>query len=140
MSTLPKLDLDITGPFWQAAANQRLEIPRCINCDMFVWYPKQQCPKCQDELIWSEVSGKGTVAAFTVVRRPLLPDYGSWAPYVPALVALEENPAIRIVSQLVDCDIENLTCDMAVEVVFRQLEIPDQGSYWAPLFKPSPPI
>lgn len=137
MSTLPKLDLDITGPFWQAAEKQRLEIPKCTACNKLIWYPKEQCPICTNTLDWTRVSGKGEVAAFTIVRRPLLPDYGTWTPYVPALITLEEDPSIRIVSQLVDCDIENLSCDMAVEVVFREMSIPDQGSYWAPLFRPT---
>tara|TARA_B110000444_G_C18737766_1_gene546482 strand:+ start:490 stop:903 length:414 start_codon:yes stop_codon:yes gene_type:complete len=136
MSIGPKLDLNITGPFWQAAARQSLEIPRCLKCKMWVWYPKEACPSCQNELTWTQVSGKGTVNSFTVVRRSLLNDYDGWTPYVPALISLNENPAIRIVSQLVDCDIENLSCDIKVEVVFRKIKALNEQNYLAPLFKP----
>jgi len=135
MPITPNLELENTGPFWKAAAENRLEIPYCERCDKLIWYPRKRCLQCDDKPVWTSVSGRGTITAFTVVRRPLLPDYGTWTPYVPALIAIEEDPSVRIVSQIVDSEPEEIFCDMSVEVVFRELKIPNQDSYMAPLFQ-----
>jgi hypothetical protein len=105
-----------------------------------VWYPEACCPTCHGGLEWRTVSGRATVAAFTVVHRPLFAAAQAWTPYVPALVALEEDPAIRLVTQLVDCDPARVRCDMPVAAVFRDLPLPDGESYAAPLFKPAPAL
>ena len=136
MATVPNLQVELTSPFWTSAAEGRLELPHCDACSKLIWYPDENCPHCNGELLWRPVSGRGSVAAFTIVRRPLFPDYSTWAPYVSVLIALEEDAGVRVVSQLVDCDYDAVSCDMPVEVVFRELVVPDQGSYMAPLFKP----
>jgi uncharacterized OB-fold protein len=45
-------------------------------------------------------------------------------PFVTALVALEEDPAVRIVTYVVDCEPEALAADLPLEVVFRPLSFP----------------
>jgi uncharacterized OB-fold protein len=65
-----------------------------------------------------ELSGAGTIYSFTVVRQP--PDgYEDQAPYVLALVRLEEGPLIT--AQLTDCDAEQVTIGAPVEMVTRRL-------------------
>jgi uncharacterized OB-fold protein len=71
------------------------------------------------------------------VTRALFDDYASKAPYTTGLVALEEDPRVRLVTLLVDCLPADLTIDMPVEVVFRVLEFPNvEGSVIAPVFRP----
>ncbi len=138
MSCKPDLDNPLTGPFWRAANEQRLALPHCAHCDRLVWYPEAQCPACQGVLEWRELSGRGSVAAFSVVHRPLFPDAAAWTPYVAALIALEEDPAVRLVSQVVDCAPGEVACDLPVEVCFRRLALPDDDGYIAPMFRPTP--
>ena len=58
-------------------------------------------------------------------------------PFVTALVALEEDPAVRLVTYIVDCDPDTLRCDMPVRVVFRPLRYAGvRGEVVAPLFRP----
>ncbi len=62
--------------------------------------PRHHCTTCWEEnLTWTESSGKGSVETFTVVRRAPLPAYRDKVPYVVASVIVEEGP--RMISTIV---------------------------------------
>ena len=136
MAHTPDQSNPLTGPFWRAAQNEKLMLPRCLPCEKVVWYPESQCPNCGGTLKWQEVSGRGTVAAFSIVHRPLFQNAKKWAPYMPALVSIDEDTEVRLVTQIIDCEPENVACDTTVEVVFRELKLPDGETYKAPMFRP----
>jgi uncharacterized OB-fold protein len=70
-----------------------------------------------------------------VVHHAFLPQFAELVPFVPALVALDEDPRVRLVTRLVDCDPARLRSDLPVEVVFRDLRFPGvEGSVVAPFF------
>ena len=49
-----------TRPFWDAAREHRLSIPRCNACGRHHFYPRELCPHCHsDDLEWTDVSGRG---------------------------------------------------------------------------------
>jgi uncharacterized OB-fold protein len=86
------------------------------------------------------VSGDGTLFSWALVERALFKPFKEKAPYITALVALDEDPAVRIVTDLVDCDPAELAIDMPVRVVFRDLEFPDDDRRVpAPFFSPKSP-
>ena len=62
-----------------------------------------------------EVSGRGTVYSFTISRRGPGP-YREHSPFVLAYVELEEGP--RVLTNIVDTDVETVTVGQAVHVVF----------------------
>ena len=105
-----------TQRFWDATAEDRLELPRCDDCDHVVWYPRERCDQCGSTAVtWFEASGRGTVYSCTVTRR--IP--GSWrvaAPFVLAYVELDEGP--RVVTNIVGCDPETVHIGQSVQVVF----------------------
>jgi hypothetical protein len=68
------------------------------------------------------------VFSFVVYRRSYHP--GMPAPYVVALVELEEGP--RLISNIVGCAPEEVAIDMQVEVRFEEA-----GGYTLPRFTPS---
>jgi uncharacterized OB-fold protein len=135
---LPDLAWEPTRPFWEAAARGELVLPRCAGCGAWVWYPKPRCPGCGGETLpWSAASGRATLFSWAVVRRALVPAFAAEVPYVPGLVALAEDPAVRLVTRLVDCAPEALRVGMPVRVVFRSLRFPGvPGEVVAPLFAP----
>jgi uncharacterized OB-fold protein len=137
---LPDVDWEPTRGFWQAAAREELQLPRCASCGQLGWYPPPRCRYCEGEsLPWSPLSGRASLFSWSQVTRALFNPYASKAPYTTGLVALEEDPRVRLVTLLVDCDPAALRIDMPVEVVFRRLEFPDvQGSVIAPMFRPGP--
>ncbi len=65
-----------------------------------------------------EVSGTATLAGFTVNHRFGLP--GLPPPYVVAQVAIDEDPRVRLTTNIVDCDPGTLELGQRLEVVFRQ--------------------
>jgi hypothetical protein len=136
---LPDLDWPPTREFWAGAARGELCIPRCAACAAFTWYPAETCRRCGGrDLPWTAMSGRGSLFSFAVVRRALVKVFASQVPFATGLVCLDEDPAVRIVTRLVDCDVDALGVGMPVEVVFRPLRFPEvEGEVVAPFFRPS---
>jgi uncharacterized OB-fold protein len=70
------------------------------------------------------MSGRGRLFAWTVVRQAFLPQFKDEVPYVPALVALDEDPAVRLVTRVIDADPSRLVFDLPLQVTFRPLRFP----------------
>jgi uncharacterized OB-fold protein len=98
---LPGLgDVD-AKPFWDAAAAGELRIQTCADCGRRRMPPRPMCPWCRSlEATWPETSGRGTVWSFVVAHPPLLPAYAEHAPYNVVVVALDDDPTIRLVGNL----------------------------------------
>ncbi len=119
---LPDVDDPLTAAFFAGAAQAELRIPRCGSCGAFVWYPADACPHDGGALTWTAVCGRASLFSWAVVHRPFLPAFADKVPFVTALVALEEDPAVRIATYVVDAEPSSLSADAPVEVVFRPLE------------------
>ncbi len=101
--------------FWDAAKRHELTLQRCEACGKFIYYPRPRCPYCFSERLgWGRVSGRGTVYSYTVVRRASSRAFAD-APYVLAIVELEEGP--RMTSNVVGPP-ENVRVGSAVEAIF----------------------
>jgi hypothetical protein len=137
--TLPDVSWPPLRGFWEAAARDELAIPRCAGCGAWNWYPRAACRSCGGaEMPWTPTAGRATLYSFAVVRRALFEPYAGLVPYATGLVALEEDPAVRLATRFVDCDPERLRIDQPVRAVFRPLELPGTpGSVPAPFFTPS---
>ena len=118
---LPDVDDPLTAPYFAGAARGELVIPRCESCGEYVWYPADACPHDGGALVWTAVSGRGTLFTWAVVRRPFLPAFEDRVPFVTALVALDEDPAVRLCTYVVDTAPEDLVADAPVAVTFRPL-------------------
>ena len=133
---LPDVTWEPTRPFWEAAARGELHITRCEACDGYVWYPQPPCRACGgNRLRWARVSGRSRLFTWSVVRHAFLPQFAAQLPLITALVALDEDPRVRLVTTLCDISPDELRCDMPVRVVFRPLRFPGvAGEVMAPLF------
>lgn len=98
---LPGLgDVD-AKPFWDAAAAGEFRIQTCADCGRRRMPPRPMCPWCRSlAATWPEASGRGTVWSFVVAHPPLLPAYAEHAPYNVVVVALDDDPTIRLVGNL----------------------------------------
>lgn len=77
--------------------------------------PRPICPQTQDtHMEWRELSGKGTLAAFTAVHIGLKSmgalGYSREVPYVSGIVQLEEGPKISAI--ILEVDGNNASLDM----------------------------
>lgn len=105
------------APFWEAAAEDRLVLPRCNSCGGFIWYPRTFCPDCHTMGVeWVAASGRGTVYSFTVNKRGQGP-WADHAPYVIAYVQLDEGP--RVLTNIVGVDPDQVRVGDAVTAVFE---------------------
>jgi uncharacterized OB-fold protein len=102
-----------TAPFWEAAKEGRLMIGRCRDTGRHFFPPRGVSPFTLSpnvELV--AASGRGTLYSYTVMRTA--------APYVPAMVELEEGP--RVFTNLVDVPFEEIRIGMRLRVAFRATE------------------
>lgn len=120
-------------PFWDGARERRLLIQHCRDCHKHVFYPRVACPHCFSEnLEWVQASGRGTVYSFTVVYANAPSAFIPDIPYVVAVIDLAEG--VRMLSNIVGCDLDALRCDMPVEVTFERLN----DEFTLPKFRPVP--
>ncbi len=127
---LPRVD-DTNRFFWTSGADGRLRFLRCQDCGRFFHPPSPRCPHClSTDVAPDVVSGRGTVNSFTVNHQQWIP--GS-DPYVVGLVEITEQPDVRLMTNLVDCDPDLGLVGREVEVVFEHAE-----DVYLPLFRPAP--
>jgi uncharacterized OB-fold protein len=106
----------VTAPFFAAAKEGRLILQTCSRDGPF-FYPRGRCPRCWGaDWRWIDASGRGTIYSFTIDRLGHDPAQKALAPFVIAIVTLEEGP--RAVAQIVDCPFETVRTGMPVEAVF----------------------
>jgi uncharacterized protein len=137
---LPDLHDARTAEYFAAAERGELVIPRCDACRRRCWYPERACPACGgDRFTWTPVTGRGRLYSWAVVRRAFLPAFAEMVPFVTALVALDDDPEVRIVSYVVGCDPDTLAVDDPLEAVFRPLAFPTvpDRSVMVPMFVPA---
>ncbi len=118
-------------PFWDAAKRHELTLQHCGDCDRAIHYPRMACPHCgSDNLGWRQASGRGTVYSFTIVENNAPSAFAADVPYVVAVIRLEEG--VQMLSNIVEADHADIQCDMAVEVVFEDLD----EEFTLPKFRP----
>lgn len=104
-------------PFWDAAREHRLLIPRCNACGKHHFYPRELCPHCfSDDLTWVDASGQGEIYSFTIARMPAGPVFAPDVPYVIAMIALDEGP--RMLTNLVVSNVDTVRIGDRVAVEF----------------------
>lgn len=109
---------EVSRFYWEAAREGRLVVQRCSSCRRYLFPPSVACPRClTDTLVPTPVSGRGRVHAFTVARQAFDPSFD--VPYVLALVELEEDPEVRILTNLVESDPGAVRGGAPVQVVFE---------------------
>ncbi|MCU1452009.1 MAG: hypothetical protein JWN46_155 [Acidimicrobiales bacterium] len=119
--------------FWTSGADGRLRIQGCTECATLVHPPVPICPRCRSRA-WkpTPVSGRGTVVGCTVNAHPWLPGFDLDPPYAIAVVALAENPDVRLTTNIVGCEPDEVHVGQEVAVRFEQVE-----DVWLPLFEPT---
>lgn len=117
---LPKPNAD-TQPFWDATAEGRLIYQFCPACEKAQFYPRSTCLACQGgSLEWRESRGLGTIATFTEVLRAPTAAFRDMAPYVIALVDLDEG--FRMMVNIVDGERAAIAIGARTRTVFREVD------------------
>ena len=125
---LPPLD-PTNRPFWTGGSQGSLLIERCEQCRQWQHPPTGTCGACGGAAAPERVSGKGTVFTFTVNHQQYHPDVPP--PYVIAVVELVEQADLRLPTNLVDCDPDEVRIGAPVRVRFEE-----HGEVFVPVFAP----
>ncbi len=112
-------------PWWQAAAQHRLTVQCCDNCQYCRLPPAPICSECQsNKSHWEEISGKGTLYSYTEVHRAVAT--GQTLPFVIAIIQLDMDGigtgnSVRIMSNIVDANPDELEIGKAVSVAWETM-------------------
>lgn len=115
--------------YWQGLRDGKLLIQQCKKCGELRHPPQPMCEHCQS-LEWGTVEskGKGTVYTYTVMHYPEIPPFD----YPNAIILVDLEEGVRIVSQLLETTADAVHIGMAVEMTIQHV----QEGLSLPLFRP----
>ncbi|HDN18254.1 MAG TPA: Zn-ribbon domain-containing OB-fold protein, partial [Candidatus Bathyarchaeota archaeon] len=106
MSSIPR--------FWRSIRSRyNLIGKKCLTCGKVYFPPRTICPNCRrkGKLTDYKLKGEGKILTFTVIH--VAPeDFKRQAPYIMAIVKLDEGP--KITTQIVNCKLEEIHIGMRV--------------------------
>ena len=127
---LPKVT-DQNRHFWQGGEHGKLQFLRCRPCQTFVHPPSPICPDCLGKDLAPEaVSGRAKVLTYTLNHQQWVPSPDH--PYAIAIVEIEEQSGLNLMTNIVNCPAVSVRIDMPVRVVFE-----NHDDVWFPLFEPA---
>lgn len=127
---LPLLD-DESRPFWEAGRDGLLSFVSCHACGALLHPPGPVCRYCRSgDLGRRQVDGGAIVVGFSVNHQMWDPRFPP--PYAVATVALEEDPRVRLTTNIVEVEEAELRVGMRVRPHFEHIE-----DVWIPVYVPS---
>lgn len=112
--------------YFDAAAEGKLMLKKCGECNEVHHYPRALCPFCfSDKVSWVQAKGTGEIYTYSVTRR------GGPVPYCIAYVTLDEG--VRMMTNIVDTDLDTIRIGQKVKVVFKKSE----NGTSVPMFAPA---
>lgn len=128
--TLPKLT-DENRFFWTSGSDGKLRFARCQDCKNIIHPPSPICSQCLSKNVQpEEVSGYAKIASYTINYQKWLPNLQT--PYAIGIVEIEEQPNVRLTTNIVNCELDDIHIGMRVKVLFEQCE-----DVYLPLFEPA---
>lgn len=133
MSELPLPTLDeLTTPFWEGCKEGRLLVQQCPRTEQLIFPPQYRSPWAPSlKPLWTQVSGRGTLWSAAQPHPPLVEPFAGLAPYNIVIVALAENPQIRMVGNVIatpggainTVDWEQLRPGLSLQVEFQRTDV-----------------
>jgi uncharacterized OB-fold protein len=94
--------------FAEALKEGKLLGLKCNKCGAYTVPPKKVCMECgTEDLEIAQLSGKGQIQTFTVIR---VPPEGFDAPYIVGMAELDEGP--WLMGNIVDVDCDEASMDL----------------------------
>ena len=111
-------------PFWDACNQGRLIVQHCTMCDRKQFPPEATCRECgwNLHLSWLETSGRGVIVGYSVTYDTRIQAWAPDQPFNNAIIALEEDPAIKFHSNLPGVPVDQVPVWARVAVEFQELE------------------
>jgi len=107
--------------FWEAVKRRELAFQRCNRCGTWLHPPRPLCYKCKSyDLRWEKSNGRGRIYSWVTFTREVNPLYA--VPFEVVLVEMDDAEGVRMISNMLDTDPNELYIDMPVQVDF--LDVP----------------
>ncbi|PYN74521.1 MAG: hypothetical protein DMD96_30455 [Candidatus Rokuibacteriota bacterium] len=118
--------------FYARLAAGRLTTTRCAGCGRLAWPPRAFCGECSsDRFDWVDLSGEGTIHAFTVQDAGLPGGFPG-----PRVFAIVKVDGLRVFSILVDAEPAKIAIGGAVRFSpLRVADDPNGNARWLPAFR-----
>jgi hypothetical protein len=101
-------EMEWDAGYWAAARVGQLVVQACSDCGQVRSFPRIMCAQCGSmDSGWRQVSGKGHLYSWTILRRSFHPAFAD-VPFVVALVELDDEPSVHLVSNLVGLSKEDI--------------------------------
>jgi uncharacterized OB-fold protein len=124
----------VTQFFWDSAKRGKLSVQGFDGTDI-LQHPPSPVPEvpggAEGTPVAVEVSGRGTLFAFTILHQPFHPGFVDAVPMIIGLTELDDAPGVRILTNIVEADPDELRCGLPMEVVFEERE-----EFALPQFRP----
>jgi uncharacterized OB-fold protein len=121
---------DLNRDYFDGCAMGELRVRLCRSCGARFRFAHEACPQCWSfDLGHEAVSGRGKVSHFCVVHQAPYEAFDDVAPYVLALIELDEG--VRMMSNVTGCPPEEVKIGLPVKVRFEQ-----RGPVSLPMFEP----
>ena len=131
---LPRLDA-FNAPWF---ASGTLAVQQCAACAALQHPPEEICHACGSMTFGHRVlAPRGTIYSYTVVHHPTSNVLAAAVPYVVVLVGLDEEPAVRVVGNLVDAPPSDARIGLAVEAVWDERRTDDGTVILLPQWRPA---
>lgn len=119
---------DVDRGFFEAANQDRLVIQNCTACNRLQHPPQPACGNCGsgDHLEWKPMSGKGTIYSYAVVYDSPVASLQADQPYNCAIIALDEDPGIKMLSHLPGTPVDEVPMDAPVRAIFQATQATGQ--------------
>jgi uncharacterized OB-fold protein len=125
---------DLTRFFWEGVNDHKLLILRCNRCGFYMHLPREVCRSClSTDLSPAQVSGRAVLDTWTFPNQPFDAFYQARMPYVLAVVELEEQEHLKLLTNIIDCPEDELRIGLPVTVVFEEVA----PGVTLPLFAPT---
>lgn len=130
--TLPRLNAFNREWFTSAA----LRVQTCSVCGARQHPPEEICHTCGSmELTTTELTARGVIHSYTVAHYAVNPALAHSVPYAVVLVALDDDPDIRIIGNVLDLEPGSIHIGMKVTGTWQELTDGDgtvQLLQWVP--------
>ncbi len=107
--------------YWREIPQRyRYEAAKCTGCGKVFFPPRLVCSGCGSKKFEkTRLSEDGKIVSYTIIHIPPTP-FSDQAPYAMAVV--EMDGGVRILSQVTDCDLEDISVGQKVRIAFRKIQ------------------
>lgn len=123
---------ELSQPYWEAVNSGKLALQYCKNCNRYYHPPVGLCANCQAaNFEFKEPSGKGKIHSYTITHDARQPAFEALQPYPVAVVELDDQPGLFMLSNLPGAKHEDIKVGKSVELTFEDLD----GEHKIPQFQ-----